>query len=297
MASRDFLLLVCVTAIWGLNFSLIKIGLLHVDPYLLAGLRFLLCAIPALFFIRRPRIAWSYLIGYGVVFGALQWGLIYAGIQQGVSAGVASILTQTSVFMTMALGVFFFKEKLQTTLIVGTAISFAGIYVIFHFAEGSSSVFGMSLMLAGALGWAVSNVIVKKSQTTEMFGFLIWSSLFAPLPLLILSYVLSGTEAIKMSLMAIDAKAIGSIIFQVYPTTLFGYSVWNHFMRKYPVSSVAPISLFVPVFGILGSMVIFNEQLPTHKWIAIALIFAGLLVQRFGAPVLERFSRVVLKAS
>ena len=74
-----------------------------------------------------------------------------------------------------------------------------------------------------------------------------------------------------------------SILFQVYPTTLLGYAVWNGLLNKYPVSTVAPLTLFVPVFGMLGSVLIFGESLPGYKWLAMACILMGLLINRFGS--------------
>ena len=67
MKMHHLLLAVVITAIWGINFSVIKLGLKEVDPFVLAGIRFLLCALPALFFIAKPAVKWHWLIGYGPV--------------------------------------------------------------------------------------------------------------------------------------------------------------------------------------------------------------------------------------
>lgn len=45
---------------------------------------------------------------------------------------------------------------------------------------------------------------------------------------------------------------------------------------------MAPLTLFVPVFGMLGSVIVFGETLPGYKWVAMACILAGLLINRFG---------------
>lgn len=45
MKTRHLLLAISITAIWGLNFSVIKLGLGTVEPLILAGLRFTLCAL------------------------------------------------------------------------------------------------------------------------------------------------------------------------------------------------------------------------------------------------------------
>ena len=51
MRARHLLLAISITAIRGVNFSVIRLGLSSVDPFILAGIRFTLCALPAIFFI------------------------------------------------------------------------------------------------------------------------------------------------------------------------------------------------------------------------------------------------------
>jgi O-acetylserine/cysteine efflux transporter len=62
---------------WGCNFSVIELGLKALDSFLLTFLRFAYCAIPAIFFIRRPKeIPIKYLALYGVLFGAGMWWVV-----------------------------------------------------------------------------------------------------------------------------------------------------------------------------------------------------------------------------
>ncbi|KAE9771211.1 EamA family transporter, partial [Escherichia coli] len=101
MKLPHLLLAVLITAIWGVNFSVIKLGLHSVDPFILAGIRFTLCALPALFFIKKPDVPWRYLISYGLVFGVGLWGMVNLGIKAGLSAGIASLVLQFSAFFTL----------------------------------------------------------------------------------------------------------------------------------------------------------------------------------------------------
>ncbi|MGV8577664.1 EamA family transporter, partial [Pseudomonas aeruginosa] len=66
MTLRDRLLALLVVVIWGVNFVVIKFGLQGMPPFLLAGMRFLLVALPAIFFIPRPTIPWKWLLLYGM---------------------------------------------------------------------------------------------------------------------------------------------------------------------------------------------------------------------------------------
>ncbi len=102
MPLTHLLLALAVVAVWGSNFVVIKFGLTELPPLLLATLRFALSALPWLFFIRRPAVAWRYLVSYGVFIG-LMFGLLFLAMRADISPGLASLLMQSQVFMTMLL--------------------------------------------------------------------------------------------------------------------------------------------------------------------------------------------------
>ncbi|HBR8113522.1 TPA: EamA family transporter, partial [Klebsiella pneumoniae] len=66
MTRKDGLLALLVVVVWGLNFVVIKLGLHNMPPLMLAGLRFMLVAFPALLFVARPAIPLRLLLGYGL---------------------------------------------------------------------------------------------------------------------------------------------------------------------------------------------------------------------------------------
>ena len=288
MSLKDGLLAILITAIWGLNFSVIKLGLTSLDPFTLASVRFLLCALPLEFFIKKPDIPMLYVALYGVLFGVGLWGMVNLGIYFGVSAGIASLVLQTSVFFTIIMGALFLQEKIQKVKIVGFTLAILGLIFILNLTDGSITYAGLVLVIIGALSWSIANVVVKKSGATKIFSLMVWSSLFSPIPLMLLAYLTQGQDVFSNFLTNIDGKAVFSILFQAYPTTLFGYWVWNTLINKYDISKVAPLSLLVPIFGLLGSYVIFSEAMSMGKIIACALIVGGLLVNTFGHKLQTR---------
>lgn len=287
MKTRHLLLAVAITALWGLNFSVIKLGLATVDPFILAGIRFTLCALPAIFFIPKPAVPWRYIIGYGLVFGIGLWGVVNLGIQSGLSAGIASLVLQFSAFFSIALGALICKEKISRYQVAGIGIALCGLWSILCIVDGTVTTAGLLLVLAGAVAWSVANVIIKGAGTLQVFAFLVWSSAFSPIPLFALDYVVNGSTGYHTLLTRLDYRTVLSILFQAYPNTLFGYWVWNSLMKRYPVSTVAPLSLLVPVFGLLGSVIIFNEHLSLPKLAAVSLIVSGLAVGLYGQRIVE----------
>lgn len=292
MKTHHLALAVLITAIWGFNFSALKLGLMSVDPFVLAGMRFTLCALPMVFFVKRPKVEYRYLAGYGLVFGVGLWGVVNLGIQAGLSAGIASLVNQFSAFFTILCGAVIFREKVSTYQYVGIVVALLGLACIISITDGTATLTGVALVIAGAFSWSIANIIMKKSGTKEVFAFLVWASLFAPAPLFLIAYLQHGTAVYAATFAHLDSKAVFSILFQVYPTTLFGYWIWNSLLKLYPVSTVAPLSLLVPIFGIFGSWLVFGEHISAVKVLAAFLILLGLVIGLFGRHVTTLFARM-----
>ncbi len=248
------------------------------DPFLLAALRFLLTAIPLVFFLPRPEVKFIWVAVYGLLFGVGLWGMVNLGIRLGASPGVASLLLQLSAYFTIIFGYFFFAEKLNRYQILAMLISLSGLLLLIFSNNESSNLFALLLVIVGAFSMGLSNVMIKKLSPKNVFSFMAWSSLFSPLPLLLLAELTDKQFSLITALKGIDGWAIFSILFQVYITTLFAYWVWNNLLKKYPISTVAPTSLLVPVFGFIASVVIFNEEISVIKLSSSGLILLGLVI-------------------
>lgn len=118
-----------VAAVWGVNFVVIEVGLAHFPPLLFSALRFLVAALPAVFFVGRPKVAWKWIVSVGLVLGVAKFGLLFIGMDRGMPAGLSSLVLQvqavfTALFAAVALG-----ERPGGIRVVGMAVALAGIGV------------------------------------------------------------------------------------------------------------------------------------------------------------------------
>ena len=291
MNNRDLLLGIFVMIVWGLNFSVIKLGVGEIDPLLLTAFRFTLAVIPAVFFVKRPQVKWRYLVGYGLTFAIGVWGMGSWSIQAGLSAGMASVLMQMNVVISLLVGYFLLKERVATMKIVGSIIAITGLVFSVLVTDGSVTKLGLLLIFIASLSWSITSLIVKKAATKEIFAFSIWGMLFAPLPLFAFAFLQSSQEQLLTLDLLMNRSVIFSALFQAYPVTLFGYWVWNRLLVKYPLSTVAPLSLLVPIFGLLGSAIFYQEQLGTMKAIACILVITGLMIGLIKTTKLKDYLR------
>ncbi|MGO2236658.1 MAG: EamA family transporter [Marinomonas sp.] len=292
MKLRDFGLLFALMALWGLNFSVIKLGVNSVHPLVLTALRFSFAVFPLIFFIKKPDVPWRYLIAYGLSFGVGVWGLTTLSIGAGVSAGMASLLLDMSVVSSLLVGWLCLNETITRNKLLGAGLALLGLALIMYSEGGSVTGKGLVLVLMASMFWSVNGLIVKRANTKAIFAFNIWGMLFAPLPLLLLAVTFEGTQVVTELPNQFTQWTLFSALFQAYPTTLLGYWFWNKMIMKYSVSSVAPMTLLVPVFGILGGYWFYDESIETSQIIAAILILLGLFVGQMALPQLSFFKRL-----
>lgn len=276
MKRNDLLLAIAVMAIWGFNFSMIKMGVTNVHPLLATAARFALAVTPAIFFIARPNVAWRYLISYGLVFGVGIWGMASWSITAGLSSGISSVLLSTNVIIGMVVGVWVFKEQASRRKIVGALMAMTALCVLVLSTTGNVTLAGMILIMIAACSWTLMGVIVKASKTTQAFAFNVWGMLFAPIPLVMFAVALHGEQILWSAVENWDWNTTVAVLFQAYPTTLFGYWVWNRTLIKYPLSTAAPLTLMVPVFALISGYFMYDEQLSSAQVIASGLFLVGI---------------------
>ncbi|UQN07699.1 EamA family transporter [Deinococcus sp. QL22] len=292
MPLRSLLLALLITFIWGVNFVVIKLSVTDAPPLLVAALRFALAALPAVFFIPRPVMRWQLLVGYGLAVGVVQFGLLYLAIQLGMSAGLASLLMQMQAFFTALLAAALLRERLGANQVVGMALAFAGMGVIGLLADHQTSPIGFGLVLVAAGGWAVSNILVRSAGNANMLSLVVWSALIPPLPLTLLAGMTSGWDAVGRTLTSSGPGFWLAVAFMGYFNTVLGFGIWNWLIQQHGASRVAPLSLLVPVFGMVSSALYFQETFPPLKLLGAALVFVGLIVHVFGGTWLGRWRAV-----
>jgi O-acetylserine/cysteine efflux transporter len=272
----QLLLALAIVAVWGSNFVVIKLALGHLPPLLFATLRFALAAVPIVFGLRRPAVPWRNLAAYGVLIGIGQFGLLYIALNGLIAPGLASLVVQSQVFFTIGLAVWISRERLQTSQYVALALSVAGIAVIAAHTGQTTTLGGLLLVLVAALGWAGGNIVQRATPAVNMLGYVVWSSLFAVPPLLLLSLVFEGPAQIGAALSGASLAIWGAVVWQSVGNTMFGYAAWGWLLGRYPAATIAPLALLVPVFGMGTAAWWLGEPLPLWKLGAAALVIGGL---------------------
>lgn len=271
------LLALLVAAIWGINFTVISIGLGSFPPLLLAALRFVVASLPALV-LPRPNVSWPRLFWIGATLFLGQFALLFTGMALGLPAGLASVTLQSQAFLTILIASIVLRERPTARQVAGSLIAFVGLGVIGLTVGGDFSTAGLGLCLASALCWAFGNVLLRGAGKVDMLAMVVWLSLIPPVPLFALSMLLDGPATIAHALTAMRWSGAGAVIYISVLSTILSYAIWGHLLKLYPAGTVAPFSLLVPIFGALSARIVLGEQFEVTRVVGMMLILAGLVV-------------------
>ncbi len=296
LAARDLVLVLAIVALWGFSFVAIKVGLREIPPFALAALRFFLAAVPLVFFIKRPRMPWRFIVLYGLTIGVCQFGLLFFGMKLGMPAGLSSVVIQLQVFFTVGLAIAFLGDHLRKEDLLGAAVATIGVALlgVYKLMAGvTSTLIGFLLVIAAALAWGVGNVVAKRAakDDADMFALVVWSSLVPPLPLALMSYAFEGGAGAWSAVTSASMLAWSCVLLLAWGATLFGFASWAGLLHRYPTALVSPFALLIPVSGLASGAIFLGEGLAPLQLAGVVLVLLGLAENVYGTQLRARLRR------
>jgi len=290
LSRRDLALAALLILVWASNFPVAAMGLERLPPFTLTTLRFLFAAFPAILFVRLPSRLWRSAALFGLLIGVGQFGLLYLGIELGLTPTLASLVVQMQVFFTTALAVMLFGERIHLHNLAAFAVAACGLAVIAWHWGTSAPIAGTLLALASALAWALCNTVARKIDRDQMFAFIVVASALGVPPLLAATIMVEGDRPLIQAFAHPDAEIVAIVAWQSFANSLWGYTLWNRLLGRYGAAQVAPFTLPVPVIAGILSSIFLGESLGLWKIGACLLVLSGVAINLLGQRQSRRLS-------
>ena len=277
MPPRHIALAVLVAVIWGANFVVIDLGLGDLPPTLFVALRFVVVLLPAIFLVPRPRVPWRDVVLVGLFMSLGQFALLYTALAVGMPAGLASLVLQAQVGLTVVIAALALRERPSRPQVVGVVVGAVGLGVVAVGRAATTPAVGLVLVVAAATSWAVGNVVARRAsgrtRSTPADGVVapprsgfgaglsmtVWSALVVPLPLFALAVVVNGPDAVAHALTHLTVPAVLSTLYTAWLASLVGYGIWNTLLARHPAAAVVPFTMLVPVVGLTTAWLVQGE--------------------------------------
>jgi O-acetylserine/cysteine efflux transporter len=256
---RDSLLATLVAVIWGFNFVVISWGMEGFPPLLFLAIRFIAVLLPAVMFVARPAVPLRDVLVVGVFMSLGQFGLLYTSLHLGMPAGIASLVLQAQVLLTVGLAALRLGERPTRLQLAGITVGTSGLMVVALGRDAATPPMALVVCLGAALSWAVGNVVSRRAGVASGLSMTVWSALVVPVPLLLLSLVIDGPEAVGTAITHFSLRNGLSTAYTAMLASLVGYGIWNSLLARHATSAVVPFVLLVPPVGIVSAWLALGE--------------------------------------
>ena len=273
LKNSELLLAASVPLLWGIGFTFAKAGLNEFPPLFLMGLRFTLAALTLVWFVPIPRGQLKQIFWISLVGSTLQYGMTFTGLSM-LDASLAIIIIHLEVPFSVLLAAIVLKDKPGIQRILGMLISFAGIVLIAGQPSLSEQLPAILLTAAGAMTWAVGQIMVKRLENPPSgFALTAWIGFFSGPQMILGSFMFEDSQWESLS----NASWIGwgVILYLALIMTVLGYGIWYHVLSRNHVSKVMPVMLLLPVFTIASSMLFLGEEPSPMIFIGAAVVIGG----------------------
>ena len=275
MPRKDVLLALLLPLLWGIGFTFAKPAVGHFPPIFMLSLVYLAAAVAHYRPWRPLQTPWWAMFVIAALAIAVQNALIFTGLK-GVPAATAGLVVQSQVPMAVIAAAIFGSERLNYLRAIGMLVAFAGLVVVAGAPEAIGSLGALLLIIAGALLWAIGQVLTRvigRDEGRQMAGALcLWA---APQSFLLSLPLESGQWASLTSASLDSWLALGALTLFGY---VFAYGVWYALLLRHRVDQVTPFTLLMPVVGVFLSWLVLGEDISALTLVGGILVLLGIAV-------------------
>lgn len=273
-APLDFLQLISIALIWGVNNILAKIAVDALPAMMMASLRFAIVIVALFVFLRPPPQNWRLFFLMLIVVGPLHFGIQSVGLKMATDLPPMVVAMQLWAPSSVVFAALLLKERVGVLRWIGVGIAFLGAASLNFdpavFAQGwallmvagASALYGLGTVLVRMLGsglnpWTTQAWIALVSAPTLATGTLLFES--------------GHVEAAQTAHWSVWAFiAFGAIVSSIVANA-FMFSL----VQKYEVSRTTPYLLMTPVISFALATIVLGDRITPQILIGAASTLVG----------------------
>ncbi|GGZ03003.1 membrane protein [Streptomyces poonensis] len=277
---------VAAALFWSSSYAVTKRVLEDAGPLTIGAVRFTLAALLLGVMVRlhrhrpaRPDARQRRLLFLSGFLGITVYFILEnVGVDLSTAAD-ASLIVATYPLMTMLLELLVLRSRMPLPRVTGVLLATVGAFlVVRNGAEvgGGSRWTGDMLLLLGGLAWAGYNVLGKRASAGQTaMGVTYYQTLAGAAGFLLASLLEAGDWRIP------DATASALLVYLAVACSVGGFLLYNHGLRRMASSVAVNILNLVPVFGVIGAVVINGEPIRPAQATGGIVIVVGVALGMF----------------
>ncbi|HEY7408281.1 MAG TPA: DMT family transporter [Gemmatimonadaceae bacterium] len=292
-ASITDALLVAMALIWGVNASVMKLGVTDMPPLVFNAARLGLAsvALVVLALAARPPALTRRDVGMLLALGVLGTGLYQFFMIEGLArtrAGTTALILSSGPAFVALFGRLLGVERITRRGALGIVLSMAGIaFVALTQPQAFThrvTLLGSALVLIGCICWSLFAVLIKP-YANRLDGRVVTAITIVggTVPLSLLALPAVGRIAWE----ELSFGTWGAIVYAGLASMVIAYLFWNRGVRLLGPTRTAMFGNLQPIFALVAARIMLAEQPSVWQLFGAAAIIAGVLLTRTAEPLLE----------
>jgi O-acetylserine/cysteine efflux transporter len=276
LANQDLALLILINLIWGLNLIASKIGVTGFPPIFFTALRFGSVALLLLPMLRVHRGQMRMLLVAAALTGPASFALLFCGVYLVDDASMVAIATQMGVPFSTLLSVWLLGETIRWRRRLGIVLAFLGIVVIGLDPRAFTYWEGLLLVVASCLVGSLGMIFIKRLKDIRALELQAWIALAGAPTLLALSCLIESGQV--QAVRDADLPAWLALAYTAVMSSLVAHTGWYYLLSRYPVTSLSPLTLLSPLFGVCFGVALLGDQLTWRMLLGGAITLVGVFI-------------------
>jgi drug/metabolite transporter (DMT)-like permease len=274
-----YVALVVLTLIWGMNWIVMKYGLVYAHP-VIYNIERTLIAIAVLFafmlYTRRPLRpeSWVAVIVTGFFQTTINFGSTTMALAGG-GAGRTSVLVFTMPFWTLLLAWPVLHERVRGLQWLAVLLALNGLMLVVEPWQWEGELEPKLWAALSGFGWAAGSIATKYFQRRhrlDMLNLITWQMVAGIVPICLIP-IFHPFPATQWNGVYAAALAYAGVV-----ATAIGFLLWTMILVYLPAGTASLNMFAIPVIALTSSMIVFGERLTSAEWLGIASIGAGLAI-------------------
>jgi EamA-like transporter family. len=216
------------------------------------------------------------LFAAAMLTGPAAFALLFAGIFLTEDAATVAVASQMSVPFSTLMSVWFLGETIRWRRTLGIVLAFAGIMIISFDPRVFAYWEGLALVVCSCFVSSLGLIFLKRLKGIRPLELQSWIALAGGAILLVLSLILEGGQVSAIRNATWEGWA--ALFFTTVMSSLIAHTAWYHLVGRYPVTSLSPLTLLSPLFGIFFGVTLLHDQLTARMLLGGAVTLVGVLI-------------------
>jgi drug/metabolite transporter (DMT)-like permease len=288
---KSWIALGIVYLVWGSTYLAIRVGVEHLPPLLMGGIRYIIAGTLLYPIASRASAGGRGSAGRAARPGARAWlagavvgVLLLFGGNGGVSvaettlpSGVAALLVATVPLWMIVFAWPVERQRVTVRSAAGLAIGLGGVAVLVGGGLTAGRMSGVFIVLGGSAAWGFGSVL---SHRLPVPGNAMLAAAIEMLAggVVLLAVAAATGEFSRVHWSAVPAASWIALAYLIGPGSILAFTAYGYALARLPIATVSTYAYVNPVVAVLAGIVFLGEQFSWREGLGAALVLASVVI-------------------